>query len=347
MSKLKQGYLTFIDKDKKNVFEILAYALLCFFSWIYGAIVFLRNFLYQRKIIPVFFSRAKVISVGGLSWSGSGKTSLCLWLYNRLCLERKVAILRRGYGEDEGKLLKEKIATSNRPAVSGVFSGPKRSKLAKQLEGSFDLFILDDGFQHRSLGREVDIVVMSSRDFYGKQRLIPAYFFREPLSSLKRADILILNYSEEMSDREAVKGAVLKIAPELKVYFSQYKPKGFIDLSGNKFGIDFLANRRLGVFTATGYPQGFFNKLRELNLNLVQKIVYPDHHQLSFSEFRKLEDSLIKNSINDLVITYKDKFHLPTLAHRLNIFILEVDLEIEDEAGFLAAAEKRLTRRVN
>ncbi|MFH1518947.1 MAG: tetraacyldisaccharide 4'-kinase [Candidatus Omnitrophota bacterium] len=347
MLKLKQGYLTFIEKDKKNVFEALAYALLCFFSGIYGAIVFLRNFLYQRKIIPVFFSRAKVISVGNLSWSGSGKTSLCLWLYNRLSLERKVAILRRGYGEDEGKLLKEKMVISNGMTASGVFSASKRSKLAKQLEGSFDLFILDDGFQHRSLRRDVDIVIMGSRDFRRKQRLIPAYFFREPLSSLSRADILILNYSEEMGDREAVKRAVLKIAPKLRVYFSQYRPKGFVDLAGNRFKIDFLANRRLGAFAAIGYPQGFFNKLKELNFNLSQRIVYPDHHELSFSEFGKLEDSLIKNSINDLVITHKDKYHLPCLESRLNIFILEVDLEIEDEAGFMAAVEKKLARGVD
>jgi len=334
MVELKKKYLTFLEKDKKNVFEGFFYFLLCFFSFIYGAGVFLRNFLYQRKILPVFSSKAKVISVGNLSWSGSGKTSLSLWLYKRLSSKYKVAILRRGYGEDEGKLLKEK--------VDNVFSAVKRSRLAKKLERSFDLFVLDDGFQHRSLGRDVDIVMMSSRDFQRKQRLIPAYFFREPLSSLRRADILLLNYKEEMEDAPGLKKSILQIVPKLKIYFSRYKNKGLRNLEGNKFEIGLLKEKKLAAFAAIGYPQGFFNKLAELGLNVAEKVVYPDHYELSVDEFRNLEDKLIKKGIIDLVITHKDKYHFPTIASKLNIFILEIELEIENKDEFLKEIEKRL-----
>ena len=332
--KLKQWYLNFLEKDKRNTVESLFYFLLCFLSWIYGAAVLLRNFLYQKKIISSFTSQAKVISIGNLSWSGSGKTSLSIWLYERLLSKYKPAVLRRGYGSDEGKLLKER--------VGNVFSAPSRSKLAKKLESTFNLFILDDGFQHRGLNRDVDVVIMSSRDFRRKYRLIPAYFFREPLIALKRADILLLNYKEEMKDKEALKKEILKIVPGLGIYFSQYVSKGFFDLAGNKFKTDFLNGKRLGAIAAIGYPQGFFNKLAELNLNLVQKIVYPDHYELSTFEFRRLEDDLIKKGINDLVITHKDKYHLPSIKSRLNIFILEVELEIEDETRFLKEIEDRL-----
>lgn len=336
MVKLKQKYLRFLEKDKKNIFGKFFYYLLCCLSFIYGAGVFLRNFLYQKKILPVFSSKAKVISVGNLSWSGSGKTSLSLWLYKRLSSKYKVAILRRGYGEDEGKLLKE--------SVDNVFSAVKRSRLAKKLERSFDLFVLDDGFQHRSLGRDVDIVMMSSRDFQRKQRLIPAYFFREPLSSLKRADILLLNYKEEMEDAPGLKKSILRIVPKLKIYFSQYKSKGIRNLKGNEFEIGFLREKKLAAFTAIGYPQGFFNKLAELGLNVVEKIVYPDHYELNVDEFHSLEDKLIKKGIIDLVITRKDKYHFPSLESKLNIFILEVELEIEDEEEFLKSIEDKLAR---
>lgn len=336
MVKLKQKYLRLLEKDKKNIFEEFFYCLLCFLSFIYGAGVFLRNFLYQKKVLPSFSSKAKVISVGNLSWSGSGKTSLSLWLYERFSSKYKVAILRRGYGEDEGKLLKEK--------VDNVFSAVKRSRLAKKLECSFDLFVLDDGFQHRSLRRDVDIVMMSSRDFQRKQRLIPAYFFREPLSSLKRADILLLNYKEEMEDAPGLKKSILRIVPRLKIYFSQYKSKGFQNLKGNEFEIGFLREKKLAAFTAIGYPQGFFNKLAELGLNVADKIVYPDHYELNVDEFHNLEDELIEKGIIDLVITHKDKYHFPSLKSKLNIFILKVELEIEGEEEFLKNIEDKLAR---
>lgn len=331
---LSQWYLIFLEKDKKNFFELFFYFFLCFLSWIYGIVIFIRNFLYRKKIIFSFTSQSKVVSIGNLSWSGSGKTSLSIWLYQRLAANYKIAVLRRGYGSDEGELLKNK--------VGNVYSAPSRSELAKKLETKFNLFILDDGFQHRSLNRDVDIVIMGSREFKRKHRLIPAYIFREPLSALRRADILLLNYKEEMENREALKKDILKIAPGLGIYFSQYRPKGFFDLKGNKFSLDFLKAKRLGAAAAIGYPQGFFNKLAELGLNVEQKMIYPDHHELSIAEFRKLEDSLSDKGINDLVITYKDKYHLPALSSRLNIFILEVELEIEDEAKFLKDIEGRL-----
>ena len=336
MVRLTKWYLELLEKEEKNLFESLFFFLLCLFSYLYGAGVSFRNLFYQIKIIPSFLSKAKVISVGNLSWSGSGKTTLCLWLYGRLSPKYKAAILRRGYGQDEGKLLKERI--------SAVFSATKRSKLAKKLENSFDLFILDDGFQHRSLARDVDIVMMSSRDFQKKPRLIPAYFFREPVSSLKRADILLLNYKEEIKDVEAVKKSILKVAPQLKIYFSKYSNKGFLDLKGNKFKSDFLLGRRLAAFAAIGYPQGFFNKLVELGLDIAEKIIYPDHHELSSAEFNSLEADLIKKGINDLVITHKDKYHLPCPSGKLNIFILEVELEIENEDEFLKSIEDKLVR---
>ena len=331
---LKKWYLALIEKDHKDFLEAFFYSLLCFFSYLYGIIIFFRNLLYDIKIIPSFSSKAKVISIGNLSWSGSGKTTLSLWLYENLLSKYRTAILRRGYGQDEGKLIKEK--------TDDVFSAAKRSKLAKRFEDSFDLFILDDGFQHRSLARDVDIVMIGSRDLQKKPKLIPAYFFREPLSSLKRADILLLNYKEEMSDTEGIKQSMLKVAPKIKIFFSQYKNKGFLDLKGNQFKCDFLRGRRLAAFTAIGYPQGFFNKLAELNLDIMEKIIYPDHYQLNYAEFNKLEDDLMKKGINDLVITHKDKYHFPSLESRLNIFILEVNLEIENKDDFLNCIEDKL-----
>ncbi|MCK4912205.1 MAG: tetraacyldisaccharide 4'-kinase [Candidatus Omnitrophica bacterium] len=338
MVRLKKWYLAFLENDRKNFFELILYFLLYFLSLIYGVGVFFRNLFYEIKMASVFFSKAKVVSIGNLSWSGSGKTTLAIWLYQHLSSKYKAAILRRGYGQDEGKLLKEK--------TNDVFAAVKRVELAQRLENSFDLFILDDGFQHRRLARDVDIVMMSAKDFCNKLRLIPAYSFREPLNSLRRADILLLNYKNEMKDAEDIKSSILKVAPQLKIYFSHYKNKCFRDLKGNKFENDFLSGRRLAAFTAIGYPQGFLNKLAELNLDIVEKIVYPDHHELTINEFHRLEDDLISKGINDLVITHKDKYHFPCLESKLNIFVLEVELEIENQDEFVKSVEEGLAKAI-
>ena len=80
LSGLRKRYVNFIEKDKRSVPENIFYGFLCFLSWVYGGAVSLRNFFYDKRIIPVYASKAKVVSVGNLSWAGTGKTSLSLWL---------------------------------------------------------------------------------------------------------------------------------------------------------------------------------------------------------------------------------------------------------------------------
>jgi len=325
--KLKQWYLRFLEKDKRNIFEGVLYCTLYFFSGIYAIVVALRNFLYAKKITPSYSSSSKIISIGNLCWSGSGKTSLSIWLYKKFFPNFKVAILRRGYGDDEGKMLRE--------VTENVFSSPDRRKLVKKLEALFDIFILDDGFQYRKLSRDINIVVMGAREFRKKYRLIPAYFFREPIFSLRRADIIVLNYVEELQDSHKIKQHILNIAPDAKVYFAKYKISGFSDINGNSLNSDLLKGKRISAFTAIGYPQGFFNKLNELNLSVERKIVYPDHYELSEVEFDDLQNTLINSDINYLVITQKDKFHFPHKRVKINIIIMKIEIEIDNEVDLM------------
>jgi tetraacyldisaccharide 4'-kinase len=335
MLKLKKWYLSFLENTARNFPEKVLYGFFYSLSLVYGLIVELKNFLYQKRILPSYRSTSKVISLGNISWSGSGKTSLSLWLYEKLSSNFKAAILRRGYGEDEGKLLKEK--------TQNVFSSPDRKKLAKTLQSQFDLFILDDGFQHRRLRRDLDIVVMGAREFRGKHGLIPAYIFREPLRSLKRADIVVVNYAGELDNPSLVRKRILWVKPELKIHFSRYKFKRFKDLSGKEFKPEDLRQKPLAAFCAIGYPQGFFNMLTEVNLNLKEKIIYPDHHELSAKEFQTIQNRLLRSNIKDLIISSKDRYHLPFNKCRLNVLIMEVDLEIENESLFLQDVTRCIT----
>ena len=334
---VKQVYLKFLEKERRNIFGKIIFALLYLLSLIYGLVIIIRNFLYDFKILPIYKSYAKVISIGNISWSGSGKTPLSIWLYRRLSSVYKIAILRRGYGGDEKKVLSE--------ITKDVFSSPDRKRLVKNLESSFNIFILDDGFQHRRVKRDVDIVIMGAREFRKKFRLIPAYFFREPVSSLKRSDILLISHSNEIESLDQVEERIRRVAPNLKIYFSQYRFKRIIDLDGNIISLDTLKNKDIAAFAAIGYPEGFFLKLKEVGLNVKNKIVYPDHYELSKAKFRNLEKDLIRKGIKDLVITSKDRYHLPVIETKLNIFIMEIEVEIENESDFLQEIEMKISRK--
>jgi len=333
--KLKLWYLGFLEKKKKNFFESIFYFFLYLLSFVYGFVIYLRNILYQKGIIRSDSSSSGVVGVGNISWAGSGKTSLVMWLYDKLSSYGKIAILRRGYGLDEEKLLKE--------VTSSVFSSPDRYSLAKKLQSSFQLFILDDSFQYRRLIKDVNIVIMGAREFKQKHRLIPACFFREPLSSLRRADIVVLHYRDEMDNPLILMEKVLAYAGNLEVFFSSYEFKEFCDLQDKKIPIEYFKNKKIAALSAIGYPQGFLNKLHQLNLEIASEIIFPDHHELTKEEFYRIQSDLLEKGIKDLIITNKDKYHLPANVDiRINLYVMKVSFCIEDEQGFLQAIKNKL-----
>ncbi|UCG35362.1 MAG: tetraacyldisaccharide 4'-kinase [Candidatus Omnitrophota bacterium] len=325
---IKKWYVNFLEKEEKTGLEVLFYLFLVILSFVYGIIVVIRNFLYDLKIIRATKVKNKVIGIGNLSWAGSGKTTLAMHLYQKLCGEFKTAILRRGYGDDEGRLIEEK--------TQDVFSSPDRARLAKTKSSSFELFMLDDGLQYRRLKKDLEIVVMGARELKKPYRLIPASFFREPLSALKRVRVLVLNYADEIENSEAQKRRLQEKFSHLKIYLARYTLKRFVDLEGNEYKREDLINKRVAALAAIGYPQGFFNKLKELGINPTRKIVYPDHYQLSKDEFCTLEYELLDEGMGELIITSKDKYHIPqNINAKIKIIVMEIEIEIDEEKEFL------------
>ncbi|MFA7676922.1 MAG: tetraacyldisaccharide 4'-kinase [Candidatus Omnitrophota bacterium] len=327
MLRIKRWYLDFIEKKDRNIYGKALYGAFCLLSFCYGVVVYLRNFFYDKNFMPIYRPESKVISVGNISWAGSGKTSLVAFLYKKLSSTHSAAILRRGYGRDEGELLKE--------LTDSVFASPNRSDLVKNLKDKFNLFILDDAFQHRKLARDLNIVVMAAREFNNGFKLIPASFFREPMSSLSRADIIILHYSDEAGDIASIKKNLENQFPGLKIYLSNYRVSGYRSFSGKHYPADFLKGKKVAALTAIGYPGGFFNKLKSTGALVMREAAYPDHYEFKEKEFRKLEDEILSSGIKTLVITGKDKYHIPDLVLRLDIFIMDVELIIEAEDDLL------------
>jgi tetraacyldisaccharide 4'-kinase len=333
MTHLKNWYINFLEKSERRFEEKLIYGGLFFLSLVYGAVVYCKNFLYDCQIIPSFRAK-KIISIGNICWAGAGKTTLTMKLFDYFSPDYKTAILRRGYGQDEKMLLQEKTAD--------VFSDKNRIGLVKKLHNTFDLFIVDDGFQYRKLYRDLNIVIMSAREFKRKFRLIPADFFREPIAVLKRAHILIINYKSELDDSSQIYAQLKHQFPQLKIYWSDYTPRGFFDQQNIKFPLTYFVNRPVAVFTAIGYPQGFINKLNQLNINIARQIIYPDHYVLTEKEFITMQEDLLKQNITELIITAKDKYHIPKILTKLKIYCLDIQMDIEKQDELLNEIKLRL-----
>ncbi|MFA5270885.1 MAG: tetraacyldisaccharide 4'-kinase [Candidatus Omnitrophota bacterium] len=334
MHKIKSWYIDFLEKKNLNTGEMVFALMLRLLSFIYAAIISARNLFYDLGLFPVYHSDKKVISIGNLSWSGSGKTTLAILLHEKLSTSRKLTVLRRGYGKDEEELLKEKGIK--------VFSSPDRASLTKKLFNVFDLFILDDGFQYRKLGRDINIVVMGMRELNKKWRILPAGIFREPLSSLKRADILIINYKDEAANFSEIKNKLQIKYPHLSVYGACYKFKQISDLDGRKIDISSLKDKKIAALAAIGYPQGFFNQITKIGVKVEDAITYPDHYEFTSAEFEALENRLKKESVDYCLITHKDKYHLPLNNHKVNFYIFEIEMVIDEESKFLEEISKKI-----
>ncbi|MFO8053017.1 MAG: tetraacyldisaccharide 4'-kinase [Candidatus Omnitrophota bacterium] len=338
-NKIKMSYIRFVEEDKHSFFGKILYIFLYCLSLAYRAFIGIRNFIYNKGIINSYNPDSSfLIGVGNISWAGTGKTPFCLWLYKRLNIKFKTGILRRGYGEDEKKLIKKEC--------DSVFSSPDRLGLVKSLEKDYDLFIVDDCFQYRKLKKDLEIVIMGQREFNRKVDLIPASFFREPLKNIKRADILVVNYKEE-ANRDRIKRVAYKAAPLIKVYFANYQINRLENLEGKAYDLNFLKNKKIAAFAAIGYPQGFFDLLKKTGATLEREVRYPDHYSLSGQEYASLEKELKKLGIDTLVITGKDKYHLPKGQKKIDIFILDVKLEIEAKEKLIEDITKKINNKLN
>ncbi len=240
-------------------------------SWIYAALVFLRNLLYDWKLLPITKVSATVVSVGNIVAGGTGKTPFVQMLAKAFP-SRRVAILSRGYGliADEAMLLAKDFP---------VFVGKNRAKLAKKIEKEFDLIILDDGFQHRKLFRDFDIVLTRTK----KERYLPFGFLRDSPRRLAKA---IVFQEEEL---------------ELKI-------KRILDLEGKE--IPSIEGKEVILFCAIANPHRFRKTLEQLGAKIVHQKIFADHAKIDLSHLPKgpllvcTEKDAVKLQKTELPIVY-------------------------------------------
>src|SRR5215510_3214152 len=324
----------------------------------FSALVRARNLLYDQGWLSIQHPALKVISVGNLTVGGTGKTPMVLWLAQALQSRgHRVGILTRGYGgkskeitvvSTTGQALATPAEVGDEPvmlarAFAGVvISGRDRVAAAELARGRFDLdvVILDDGFQHRQLDRDIDLILVTNKKGTDNRWLLPAGPLREPLAAARRADVVIIT-------KAGIYGRDGWFTPGRMglAFYGDLKPTALISSAQGRWHespVGLLCGKRVMALTGIADPIPFYHSLRDWEAEIAEVMEFPDHHAYTQADWQTI--SLASQKIDLIVTTEKDLVKLerfPFAAGKL--VALRVRMEIEHEEQLLNLVERQLT----
>ncbi len=336
---------------RRGCFSLVLKGLLWLLSLLYWLIIAVVSRI--RSVRPVSVS-SKVISVGNITWGGTGKTPL-VELLGKMLVEdgRKVAVLTRGYGRssaackaahcrdastmgDEPYMLSRKfrdipvIANSDRAAAA----------LEAQRANKADTLILDDGFQQWGLRKDLEIVTIDAMNPFGNGYLIPRGILREPLRALRRADVFVLTNVDAPADMLALKARLAAIQPAGLIVTARHTPAGLYMLSdpSKECGLERLSAQTAALVCAIGNPRSFRRTVESAKAVVAAEFVFTDHHRYSRADIEFVAQACRRQNIGAIITTEKDAAKIAPLAAGVegpDILVLRVRLEIiENEEQF-------------
>lgn len=300
----------------------------------YAAAMRWRNRRYDRGSLPIERVEVPVVSVGNITLGGTGKTPMVEWLA-RWYRSRgvRVAIVSRGYRAEQGAANDEALELEQRlPDVPHV-QNRDRVAGAKMAIEEFEsqLILLDDGFQHRRLGRDLDIVLIDALEPFGFGHVFPRGMLREPLSGLARADLVALSRADlvDAERREEIARRVRPYAPNAAWLELAHRPRRMIAADAAELAVDDLAGKRVAAFCGIGNPAGFRRTLEGIGANVIALREYPDHHAYSRDDVAALGQWVESLAVEAVVCTAKDlvKLRLAQLGRR-RLWALAIELDI-------------------
>jgi|SRR5580704_2983187 tetraacyldisaccharide 4'-kinase len=316
-------------------------------SFLYGVGVRARVACYQRGWLKRKRLDAPVISVGNLTVGGTGKTPMVIWLAEKFLGDgKRVAILSRGYRgtngtSDEIELMKFRLQSRVSFGV-GQDRFAEGQRLASQQP--VDVFLLDDGFQHLRLARDLDILLLDSSQQLGGESLLPAGSLREPVSAMSRANLVVFTRTE------TTPGAIEAISKlhQFPVFAAATRLLGFRRLGGE---ITLLSSSEIGngpffAFCGLGNPEAFFRDLRNWDLSLCGQATYADHHRYTEREVLAIQAAGKRAGANAFVTTEKDAQNLHEQKFAESpVYVAVIDLVVSPEADFRNALDQTLAAR--
>jgi tetraacyldisaccharide 4'-kinase len=290
-------------------------AALYFLSLIYGLAIFCRKILYGLGIFKTREVPLKVVSVGNLTLGGTGKTPFTIALAGLLEgeLRSSAAVLIRGYGWDEQALLKKNLPDT--PILVGE-DRVKSAHKAVKLYGS-QFAVLDDGFQHWEIDRDLDIVLIDSRNPFGNNRLFPRGVLREPKSALRRAQIVVFTkINKKAADLDIVKDEIKKINKDVIFLEASHKPSHIYDPKARKDrGLSFVSGKRVALVSSIGDPAYFEETMKDLGVVVLDHMIFGDHYNFKERDIELIIKMCGAKAPDFLVTTEKDAVKFARMSY--------------------------------
>ena len=297
-------------------------------SWLYGAIVGIRNACYDLQMARTVHVAVPVISVGNITVGGTGKTPFVEYLMTFL-QQKRIALVSRGYKRtSRGTVIvsngKERTAgvdaagdepfqIARKFPLAAVIVDERKARGARFAVEQFhpDVILVDDGFQHRSLGRTLDIVMLDGRLPLKETALLPLGRRREQLSSLRRADAVVISGTTGVSgDRSDVRE--YSDAPQFRIRF---KPVSLCNIvTGEKIAVESVSGKSVVAFCGVGNPVSFRQTLDEVGVKVASWMTFPDHYRYSESDLEILRSERENLKADFIVTTEKDAVRLLPLS---------------------------------
>lgn len=332
----------------ESIFIRIVIGLLLPLSWLYSFLISLRSKLYEMNIFKSRTANIPVIGIGNITAGGTGKTPFAIYLARHLIsLGKNPAIVSRGYkssgkaGNDEEKLVKNHI-----PEIVYCSNPDRFTAVNKAAESGADVAILDDGFQHLRLRRDLNIVTLDSNCPFSNNHVIPAGFLREPAVGLNRADIIVLTKvnNPDSSEISRIKDILANICPDIPVICSNHKTSGIKSISG-EIKQDIFEGEVIAL-SSIAKPSSFRNSLEFIGIPVISELCYSDHHIYTEKDIEKIVLYTKERNINTIISTEKDIVKLREYSkffdrESLSVFYLEICFDIiENEKTLVNLIQK-------
>ncbi len=318
----------------------------------YAAVTRLRTAAYKKGFLKTRRLAVPIISIGNITVGGTGKTPLVAHISRILANEGlKVCILTRGYRrKDPGK----RVAVSDGLEVLADVheSGDEPLWLAENLKGvaavicdsvraaagqwaiehlGSNVLVLDDGFQHLQLARDLNILAIDASNPWGGGRLLPSGRLREAPQAASRADCVIITRAAPDPDIQELKATLKQLMGDRPIFTSRMRTKGVRGLSAAQLDPGSGIAQPVAAFCAVGNPTSFFEHLLNEGLTLVHTHAFPDHHAYKQADITRLSDDAKRAGAAGLITTAKDAVKLHELEFGLPCYVLEIEISIDED----------------
>ncbi len=336
-------------------------------SAVYGSITKARLAAYRRGWFAVSKLAAPVISIGNLTTGGTGKTPLVEWVCRAVAEELgetegaaaggRVCVLTRGYGRenpntqvvvsDGTQVLAGERAAGDEPlllaqnllGVTAVIANADRVAAGEWAIENLQtkVFVLDDGFQHLRLARELDIVTIDATNPWGGPNplgggsLLPFGRLREARAGLSRADCVVITRTDQIEDVASITAVIQKQLSASPIFSSRMVTTRVHRLDGENVEPENFGSQPVAAFCGVGNPESFFNHLRREGWTSVYTRAFADHHNYLRSELEALVEEARGHGAAALVTTAKDAIKLSPFELKLPCFVVEIQISIDDE----------------